>query len=74
MMAQPFLKPGVLGPRPNVVWKIVAILETAVRFTLQQDELPATCPIFVKPNFCKEPFDQFREPIYEVSRQKTRQR
>jgi hypothetical protein len=40
MMTQLFLKPGVLGPVPIDVGKILAMVRTAVRLALQEDELP----------------------------------
>lgn len=55
MMAQSLLKPGVLGPLPILLGKVFVMIKAAVRFALQQDELPVAHLVFMKMS-SREPF------------------
>lgn len=46
IIAQPCLKPGVLGPLPISVGEIFDVVEAAVCAALQEDELPVIEPDF----------------------------
>lgn len=48
MTAQSLLKPGVFGPRPILLRELFVMIEAAVRFALQQDELPVAHLVFMK--------------------------
>src|SRR5512132_1212581 len=60
MMTQLFLKPGVLGPLPIDVGKILAMVRTAVRLALQEDELPVAQLLLSNMISCDKPFHQLR--------------
>jgi hypothetical protein len=68
MTTQLFLKPGVLRPFPSDLGKILAMIQTAVRLALQEDELPVTQLVVMKICF-DEPFHQLRNTTEGISRQ-----
>lgn len=51
MMAQSLLKPGVLWPFPILLGKIFVMIEAAVRFALQQYELPVAHLVFMNMSY-----------------------
>jgi hypothetical protein len=50
MTAQSLLKPGVFGPPPILLREIFVLIEAAVRFALQQYELPVAHLVFLMMN------------------------
>jgi hypothetical protein len=60
MMTQLFLKPGFLGPLPIDMGQILAMVRTAVRLALQEDELPAAQLLLSNMISCDKPFHQLR--------------
>ena len=65
MMTQLFLKPGVSGPLPLHMGKILVAVGAAVHLTLQEDELPvADLVLFVSINTssCEDLFHQRCNP------------
>ena len=73
-MTQPFLKPGVLGPLPIRLGKILAMVGTTVRLALRPDELPVGHLFLMNIISGKEIFQQRRNRAQAILRQEADRR